>query len=231
MKLAIIPIASRYCIRAGVLGAFGIFCATISSHAAVTTYTNQAAFFNALQDPAYFESFNEFSGQTITGPQAFTFGPVGFTMSGTASNKIDYSTGTAAEGSVYPAGFSNFDSVLLTFSGNVTAIGGTFFLTNAQFGELAGGNVTATLATGESIVLASTSTFGTEPFGGFTSTTPITSLRLSGPFYVNGTSAYVTLDNLYISGTAAVPEPGTWALLAGGGAVLLFAAARRRQTA
>ena len=229
MKLTFATTTLRFQACLGAVAALGIFGATATSHAAVTTYTSQAAFFNALQDPAYFEGFNEFSGQVVASPQSFALGPLGFTLSDNDPAGIYYSTGTAAEGSVFPTVNSAGESFTLTFTGNVTAVGGTFFLTDINFTPIAGASVTATLATGQTIVLASTASYGTEPFGGFTSTTPITSLTLSAPaMNTGGTFVFNTLDNLIISGTAAVPEPGTWALLASGGAVLLFTAARRR---
>ena len=89
--------------------------------------------------------------------------------------------------------------------------------------------MTATLSTGESIVLASTDSYSTEPFGGFVSTTPITSLTLTGTHLINGQGAYISLDNLIVSGTP-VPEPTTWAQV-GVGSLGLWLTARRRYAA
>jgi hypothetical protein len=179
------------------------------ARAQVTTYTSQSAFINALTDPAYFESFNEFPGQNVASPQVFSFGPVGFSLNDNDPAGIFYSSGSPDQGSVFPSVNAAPDSFVLTFTGNVTAVGGTFFLTDLNFDSVGGFNVTATLATGENVVLMSTSSYSTQPFGGFTSTVPITSLTLTNS---DGADAFVSLDNLYVSGTAAVPEPSTWAL-------------------
>ena len=243
------PILSTLCSRLclGALAAAGIFGATSPLHAAVTTYTSQSAFVNALKEPAYTEDFTAFSGQDVPSPQSFSFGAVGFTLSETElfggnDSTIVYSNGSGAEGSVFPRVLTSGDSFVLTFSGDVTGVGGTFFATFLDYNgttfssdPLAGVNVTATLATGQNLVLASTATYGTEPFGGFTSTTPITSLTLSAPeFNPSNVFVFLALDNLIVSGTAAtpaVPEPSTWALALAGAAGLGLLAYRRRPAA
>lgn len=195
------------------------------ANAQITTYTSQSAFINALHDPAYFESFNEYPGQVTPSPQAFSFGPVGFVLSD-SDNNIYYSDGSGSEGSIFPSVENTADSFTLTFTGNVTAVGGTFFLTDLNFDSVGGFNVTAQLGTGENVVLMSTSDYNTQPFGGFVSASaPILSLTISN---ADGASAFVSLDNLYVSGTAAVPEPSTWALGIVGSAALLFARRRAR---
>ena len=200
----------------------------------MTTYTSQGAFLNALQNPAYFEGFNAFSGQTVPNPQSFSLGPVGFTLDQSSffslGSGIFYSNGSGPQVSVYPTTSTSIDSFIITFSGNVTAVGGNFFLTDGNLDPVANGNLVARLSTGEILTLASSATYGAEPFGGFISTTPIDYLVLTGPnIGTDGEFNFPTLDNLYISGTAAaVPEPGAWTLaLAGGGAMLGLAWRRR----
>ena len=229
MKTAAILSTLRSRAWLSVLAAAGIFGTTSPLHAAVTTYTSQSAFINALQDPAYFESFNEYGSEEVPSPQSFSFGPVGFTLSDNDPYGIFYSDGGGSEGSVFPSTEAAVDSFVLTFTGSVYAVGGTFFLSDINYNSLADGSVTATLATGQSIVLASTDSYNTQPFGGFTSTTPITSLTLTGPVTnTDGTYAFVSLDNLYVSGVAAVPEPSTWVLAFAGAAGLGLLVLRRR---
>lgn len=195
---------------------------------AAVTYTDYPSFVNALQYPSYLETFNSQPGDFEQGPQTYTLGGIGFTLTDVGSGYIFYSTGGAGQGSVFPTGLSYTDTFRITFTGNIYAVGGTFFLSTPSFIPESGGTVTATLATGETITLNSTNSYGTEPFGGFSSTTPITSLTLVGTHLINGMGAYLSLDNLVVSGLpTAVPEPGTCALVVAAGGLGVLARRRR----
>lgn len=233
MKLSSIANCAGFRNRLNAIAIACTICAASSLHAAVTTYTSQSAFLNALQSPAYFENFNTHSGQIAPSPEIFTFGPVGFTLADGDRNGIYYSSNLPAQGSVFPEVGGPGERFVITFTGAVTGVGGTFFLTDSAFDPVAGASLMATLATGETLVLASTNSYGTEPFGGFTSTVPITSLTLTAPFQTtNGTAAFLALDNLYVSGTAAIPEPRTWTMILGGiGALAAMQRARQKRCA
>lgn len=211
----------------------GLVAAVSSAHAQVKTYTGQNSFLNNVATGAYEEGFNSFANKVVVSPQAFSFGGFSYTLSDNDPAGIYYSDGSGTEGSVFPTTNANTDSFVITFtSGNVTAVGGTFFESDINYAELAGISVTATLATGQSLVLASTNNYDTEPFGGFTSNVPITSLTLTAPTTNSaGTPAFLSLDNLYVGRStyaSAVPEPTTWALLTLGGSVLAVLGLRRR---
>lgn len=197
---------------------FGSVAATASLHAQVTTYTSQPAFLNNLSSGAYFEGFSSFSGQALPSPQGFMGGVFSFSLSDGANNTIFYTTGSDAQGSVFATSNRVGDVFTINFtSGNVTAFGGNFFLSNGLENPDAGGNVTALLSTGQSITQASSSNYNTEPFYGFTSTAPVTSLTITGP----GVADFVSIDNLFIGRNTAVPEPATYVMIVGGLCALL----------
>ena len=105
-------------------------------------------------------------------------------------------------------------------SGNVTAVGGTFIQSDAGENPLAGTfHVILSDGTDQSVTSLGS---GTQPFTGFTTTSPtfITSMTVSSP----GAGSFATLENLTVG--AAVPEPQHYAMAAGLG-LLAFGAFRR----
>jgi hypothetical protein len=202
--------------------AISLFSAAAPAKATVITYNNSEkdAFFNDLKSGAYFESFSSFGGQEVASPQSFSFGGDSYTLSDGATIEYSSITGGDAQASVYPTTLQNSESLVIDFtSGNITAVGGNFFLTNNVFDPIAGGDVTATLGTGEVVTQASSASYDGEPFTGFTSTVPITSLTITGPDLED---EFVTLDSLWVGQSfEGVPEPRTWALMLGGMALLL----------
>ena len=103
--------------------------------------------------------------------------------------------------------------------GNVTAVGGYFFVTDVGNNPLTG-TVTLSFNDGTSTTVASGSPV---PFLGYTADLPLSSLTISGP----GNNHWVSMDDFYVGSADSpdVPEPSTWML---GGAGLLALASLRR---
>lgn len=97
------------------------------------------------------------------------------------------------------------DNLIINFtSGNVTALGADFFLTDSG-GNLIAGFATVTLSDGTSLTLSS------ESFEGFTSGgLLITSLSL----HSEG-GGWASIDHLYVGQESSVPDDGTTAVLLG----------------
>lgn len=219
---------------ASVFAALGCCCGALpAARAQVTTYTNQASFVSALAPGYYLETFNGFtSPSTPTSPQAFA-GGVGNAFQYTVSDNDTnlHVTSQISNGFIAISSLdTDSNTLIITFTlPNVTAVGGTFFLTTLGGNAATGVNpVLATLSSGQTISLTSTASYGTEPFGGFTSAVPIASLTLTA----NETNRFVTMDNLYVGVAATVPEPSTLALagLGVGGIAALGVRRRRMQS-
>lgn len=114
------------------------------------------------------------------------------------------------------------DDIQITFTGGVvTAVGGTFFLTGLDERSLAG-TVTVTLNDGTTANVSSAAQgAASQPFVGFFSAVPITSLTITGP---DGT--FVGFDNFTVG--AVVPEP-LESSLAAAACLLAVAFARNRR--
>jgi hypothetical protein len=191
-----------------------------TASAATTVYTDIGAFLAAMPATYYFENFNSLTDGPLTAPVAFSGDGFSYTMSAStgelyASTWVDDETNRRI-GPQQPS-----DTLTITFtSGNVTAIGGLFFLTDAYF-DLVEGDLSLALSDGTT----ETVTYGAAPtaqFRGFISDAPLSSLTVTGPAEV-----FVALDDLYVAGAEAdTPEPAT-ALLFGVGALALLALRRR----
>jgi hypothetical protein len=104
-------------------------------------------------------------------------------------------------------------TLTFTFSSNVTAVGGTFFMTDGS--SVTTGTMDITLADGTDELINAGA-----PFFGFTSPTPITSLTLTS-------NRMTTVNDLIVGSSAEAPEPGTlWMMPAV--ALMLFARLYRR---
>lgn len=178
-------------------------------------FSTEAAFLAAVESPRLSEDFtgmghpgptlmlaqNGYGVQVTTGAQALLV----FDLSG--NNYLTTSTSTS--------GFSA--PITLTFTtGNVTAVGGSFFQTSVG-GAFLSSPVTLNFSDGTSQVLTPSSN---ADFFGYTSTTPIASLTVSP----DASHHFVSIDNLRV-GAAIIPAPGAMGLLAGAG---LLAVRRRR---
>jgi hypothetical protein len=182
---------------------------SVAASAQTTVYTTLAGFTATLAPGAYTETFDDESAFTGNPDALFSGGAFAYTV--------------AAPGSLYGNGVfigTNLpnEALTITFSGAaVTAVGGNFYATNIAdaFQAVA---ITLTLSNGFTTTFTPTS--AANSFRGFTTTVPIASLTLGAP----GEARYVGMDNLTVG---AIPEPGTWMLMALGIGALVLRQTRR----
>ncbi|WP_310428761.1 PEP-CTERM sorting domain-containing protein [Chamaesiphon sp. VAR_48_metabat_135_sub] len=183
----------------------------LSASAVTTTYTNSTTFLNNTST-TYLETFDSLPLRELNSPKAFSQSGFAYTVS--APNRLWVGSGIGNTGSPFVGTQNPNDNLTISFtSGNVTAIGGNFFLNDTD-DNLTTGIIKLTLDDGSFINLNSP-TSAPVPFGGFTTDgSIITSLTISGP-----TTTWENFDNLYV-GTAInraqlpanvtdVPEPLT----------------------
>ncbi len=191
------------------LSAAALAVLSASSFAVTTVYSSSGSFLANVAPGSYTETFTGLSSPA-PGPAPFSGG--GFAYAVSAPNDL------YANGDFLGTNLPN-EALTVTFtSGNVTAVGGNFYITNISdaFQPLL---VKLTLSDGTTANFTPTSV--SDSYRGFTSNVTVTSLVVSAP----GASLYAGLDNLTV-GVTVVPEPGTWLLMGFGVAGLL--AARRR---
>jgi hypothetical protein len=165
-------------------------------------YTDRAAFLANVQPGFYLETFDSL-------PQGFLPSPLSFSGSGfsyTASAVGDFFN-VGPPGDVWLS--TNLQSAPIVFqftSGNVTAVGGSFFLTNTP-GDPTTGMLTVGLNDGTSVTLTNVPS---DSFLGFISTSGfITSLTVTP---ISGGDIYATVNNFIIGQAVVVPEPNSLAL-------------------
>jgi hypothetical protein len=235
---------TRFLVKA--VGIVSLVAGCMSSAFAAQTFFTQASFLSNVNAGYFsvqpiFDAYGQgdrpvagFGGDPTLGLPPATFSGNGFTVTaetppvgiGSADFILTYGTGTPnylTTNNPAPA------PMTLTFSGNVTAVGGNFFTTDFNF-DTTPGTISLTLSDGTFVNLSSTagSPF---PFVGFTATEGRTISSLAFSIPTNG--AYTSVDNLIIgSETAAAaafnaPEPGTLALLVLGGLPIVGLLRRR----
>ncbi|RVU44264.1 PEP-CTERM sorting domain-containing protein [Rubrivivax rivuli] len=194
--------------------AAALLAVSAAASAQTTTYTSAATFLANVAPGSYTEGFADpfFSGE----PSA-TFTGNGFTYTVSAPGGV-YGNGTLI-GTNLPT-----ETLTVTFSGaTVTAIGGNFWATNISdvFQPVP---VTLTLSDGTTTTFTPVSET-TGSFRGFTTTLGITSMTIASTAGV-----YAGMGNLTV-GVAAIPEPGTWLMMALGVGALLLRNSRRNAQA
>jgi hypothetical protein len=196
-----------------------------SSGFASSIYLNQSDFTAALTSGYASENFDSIPEYTAQA-HSYSFSENGFDWTASTTdyygNEPAYNPAAilfltdAGSIALTPAGGNTAgsgDVLTLNFtSGNVTAIGGDFFLTDF-YGNARGGSFSLTMNDG------TTQTFtdvGADNFFGYVSSTPITSLTFVPPGPYN---SWAAIDNIYVGQGAAVsqtPETSTPGLLLGG---------------
>lgn len=185
-------------------------------------YNDLSSFLSSVEPGYYLEDF-----QSLTGPgglgSPLSFSGNGFSYEASATSGF-YATQT-------PSGSGNYvltttdarDPILITFtSGNVTAVGGYFLITDIS-GDIQPGTVTLTFSDGTSMTLFNQDL---STFTGYTASgVTLTSLTVT-PSSEGEIFNWATIDNLYV-GQAAIPEPATVWLVLGGLGLAAFRKFRR----
>ena len=182
--------------------------------ASVVTYTDEASFTAALDSGYYLEDFDGYDWAKITPPHDLSNGTYGYSV--TAPHTL---TGCPGMLSIS----HDNDAMQLTMTGDpVTAVGGLFFATNDD-GDFVSGSSTLTVHFADDSEASYTVGVAEGDFFGVISTSPVAWMSLSE----TTDDLYATVDHIYAG--AAVPEPGTLALLVAGLAGLLCYAWRKRK--
>jgi hypothetical protein len=213
-------------------------------------YTDLASFTTAVGSPSTFgfdsvvsgsnsADFSTAAGLSLNGFQFVgTNGNGGYYLgaAGPLFFPPDYSRGigwteSSLQGPATSSGFYHISHGQLTITmptGGVTAFGLQLWdvLTNNDTGAGTDTvNLTANGSTGSVVTPLHTGT----AFIGFTSSTPITSVTLTG----TAAEEFPTISGVYFApaGGPAVPEPSTWALALMGGGLMVWAFRRQPQRA
>ncbi len=198
-----------------------------SSRAAISIYTTAAAFEATIPNLNTTGSYlNNFSGATGGAQTNYTASGNGFSYTATQSGATPQTTVIIGSNPLLRS--AGGDLILTAAGGSYNAIGGNFLQSNAIGSTNGTGNVTVTVVNSggetQSVTFLTSSSFR-----GFVSTTPITTVTVSG--FSGG--SYHAVDNLRvglgIAPTAAAPEPGTLALLTLGGLGMVGIVIRKRR--
>ena len=197
-----------------------LLAATTASQAAITVVTSLAAF-NAATAAQGTDTFAGFSTIIPTvSPVVRTAGPYGYTAAapgnffGGGTNGNPFLSTTDAEVTI----------TFSAFSAGVRGIGGNFFDSNIS-GQFAAGDITVSTTDGSGTVSQTIIGATASSFLGFVSDGPITRMTVVAVQPAGGGFLWPSVDNLTLA--AAVPEPGTSALMLGGLGVLCALARRR----
>jgi len=217
-------------VRSFVIAGCGLCLLALGSPSQATqTYSSQAAFLANVQPGFYMETFEGFGSGLQEFPNGTAFSGNGFTFTASSNPQsfkeilINHGTNTTVYMSTSA---EDAQPLTLTFSSNVTAVGGNFYRTDLGF-DATLGTVSVTLADGTHVNLSST-TGPPFPFVGFTAGgfNPIVSLTMS-------TLDFNTIDNIIIgqeTAAGAAPEPSALALLLPGVAGIAAIVRRKRMS-
>lgn len=205
-------------------------CAS-NTQAAIQTYSDGAAFDGAAQTELNtFSDLPEFAGVGFS--KSYTTGAYSYTITAQYSDGTPDEVWGVADPAVGNPGIStgaSGNTLVVNFtSGNVTAVGGNFFLT-AFDGSFLGSDVLVELSTGESVTIPAG--LQSSGFAGFISDSAfITELRATPPLGgVDGN--WVTMDNLRVGAQNLTPVPEASTAIAGALVLLPIGATLLRRRA
>jgi hypothetical protein len=166
---------------------------------ATPIYLDEGSFVSGFQAGYYLETYSGYSGGAQASSMNFSQGGFSYTASAPGNLWITTLLGNALS--------TNSSDTAITFdftSGNVTAVGGYFYLTTFDE-QLAAGNIVLNLSDGTTHTLVNP---GTSSFVGFSTEggTLITSLVVNP-----GGGVWGTVDDFYVGTT--IPETSTAGLL------------------
>ena len=194
------------------------------SHAAIGVVTSLAAFNAATAVPGT----DTFAGLSIVvqtaSPITRTAGAYAY-MAGSSAGRF-FGGGSPAN-PFLSTELAESTITFNAFTAGVRGIGGNFFGSNIS-GLFAPGDVTLTATDGSGTVTQTLTGATLSSFLGFVSDGPITQMTLTAVQPLSGGFLWPSADNLVLA--AAVPEPGTYALMLAGVGVLGFMARRRGRT-
>jgi hypothetical protein len=204
--------------------------AASAAHAALTTYTSQSAYLSAVGTTGV-DTFDDLWIEPYDTPFARTAGDIGYVATtgpgnprayGASDDDIDwYLTPSRASDSVT---FSSFDTPVAGAGGYFWGSDGGGYSVFAPYIT-----VTATDSTGATLTYTITDPVPSS-FLGFVSDAQIVSMSVATGVQTgaDGYPIWPTVNNLHLS-VAAVPEPGTYAMLLAGLGMLGWTARRRQR--
>lgn len=209
-KLLLTPLALAALLAAG------------AAQATVDQYSDEASFLAAIGASAT-DTFDDLSpGVGYTGPLVRSAGDVSYTVSTAPNSPILYGAGDANDAWLSSNNRKDF-IIFEGFSQPVYAIGAYAFGSDVNGLFKDGGVTAARITTAEGQTVSFTVGADVDNYFGFVSTSAITMFEIR-TFSLSNNGTWPTVDDLTV---AAVPEPGTYAMLLAGLAAVGFVARRR----
>lgn len=200
-----------------------LVAASSAAHAELTLYTDEASFLAAISNAAT-DTFDDLApGVGFDGPVQRSAGIVSYTVSSGPNSNILYGAGTVGD----PWLSSNNARDTITFDGfsaGTYAAGANFFGSDIDGNFLQRGVVIVSATDTDGSLQTFRVRASESTFIGFVSDEALTSLSVR-VLSLRNNPVWPTVDNLTV---AAVPEPGTYAMLLAGLGVLGFLARRRQ---
>ena len=216
----------RFGTRLRPIAAAAALLAAGSSQATIQVFTDEASFLAALSGYiAATDSFDDLvPAQSYTGPLGRSAGSIGYTASTAPDSPILYGAGTPTDAWLS----SNIATDFILFDGFSTPV---YAVGAYVFGSDIAGDFSATGLTAVRITNAASEQSvqfklraDTSNYFGFLSDSPVSLFEVK-TFYRGSNVTWPTVDDLTLA--AAVPEPGTYALLIAGLAAVGFLVRRR----